>query len=285
VDGAARAAAIHDPEGQLVRLAVAASAEAFGNYRKDGRMIRILSTAAERRSRRLTDPEAVLAQALDAIAEDLEWLRPLRNTARGRASVWIGDGRAGKNGTHWLENESVQLSVFSPPYLNHIDYTEVYKIELWLLGFIRSQVEMLELRRRTLRSHASIAVHEMNARLPSEVFDSAAEAALLLAADGSNWHAKAGPLVIAYLHDMQRTFETLTRKLRPGGRAVCVVGNSAHGRGGTRVVFAVDLWLAAIARAVGLHLERIWVARPLRRRTSSRYLRESAIVLRRPRIA
>jgi hypothetical protein len=48
------------------------------------------------------------------------------------------------------------LSCFSPPYLNCIDYTELYKIELWLMEHIASQEQFRETRLGTLRSHPSV---------------------------------------------------------------------------------------------------------------------------------
>ena len=52
-----------------------------------------------------------------------------------------------------ISKDSVDLIVTSPPYPNNIDYSEVYKLELWLMGFIRSNEEFLKLRKTTMRSH------------------------------------------------------------------------------------------------------------------------------------
>jgi DNA modification methylase len=37
------------------------------------------------------------------------------------------------------ESADFDLILTSPPYPNNIDYSEVYKLELWLLGFIDKQ--------------------------------------------------------------------------------------------------------------------------------------------------
>src|SRR5687768_13167713 len=120
---------------------------------------------------------------------------------------------------------------------------------------------MLALRRRTVRSHVSIGVPEVPTRIADKVFDSAMEAAFILGQDGSKWHDRIGPLMLAYLADMHATFDMLSRKLQKGARAVCVVGNSAHGTGTRRVVFGVDLWLAKLAQSSGLEVEKVWIAR------------------------
>ena len=49
---------------------------------------------------------------------------------------------------------------YSPPYLNCIDYTEVYKLELWLLELVKTQAEFRQVRLGTLRSHPSVKFAE-----------------------------------------------------------------------------------------------------------------------------
>ena len=49
--------------------------------------------------------------------------------------------------------EKVSLSLFSPPYLNCFDYTEIYKLELWLGGFVNEYSDIQSFRIKTLSSH------------------------------------------------------------------------------------------------------------------------------------
>ncbi len=70
---------------------------------------------------------------------------------------------------------------------------------------------------------------------------------------------------------------------RPGDYCVCVVANSPHGTQQRRIPVAVDLFLTAIAESAGFEIERLLLARQLRRRDRlNRFLRETVIVLRRP---
>ena len=48
------------------------------------------------------------------------------------------------------------LILFSPPYPNSFDYTDIYNLELWVLGYLASAEDNLTLRRATLRSHVQI---------------------------------------------------------------------------------------------------------------------------------
>jgi hypothetical protein len=83
---------------------------------------------------------------------------------------------------------------------------------------------------------------------------------------------------------MARTLGSAFDVLRPGAQLVYVVGNSAHGTGPTAFVIAADLLLADLATRAGFDVERIEVARSLRRRqpVESRFLRESVVFARRP---
>ena len=47
----------------------------------------------------------------------------------------------------------ISLCVFSPPYANCFDYTEVYKTELWFGDFVKEYKDLRNLRNKTLSSH------------------------------------------------------------------------------------------------------------------------------------
>ena len=55
-----------------------------------------------------------------------------------------------------VKNKSIDLVITSPPYLNSRDYTDIYMIELWVLDLISDYPSLLELRKRTLRSHVQV---------------------------------------------------------------------------------------------------------------------------------
>lgn len=62
-----------------------------------------------------------------------------------------------------------------------------------------------------------------------------------------------------------------------------VVGNSVHGTAEDPVMIASDVMLGRLAELAGFEVEVVLVARDLpRRRTASRFVRESVVVLRKP---
>ena len=55
-----------------------------------------------------------------------------------------------------VENNSIDLVITSPPYLNSRDYTDTYMLELKTLGLTNTYEEVRNLREKTLRSHVQI---------------------------------------------------------------------------------------------------------------------------------
>jgi SAM-dependent methyltransferase len=283
IDSTNRISNVDSPERDLLLLGVAAAAERVGFYRKDGRALRILRSPGEIRERARSGVAEILRSIWSTYEMDLVTLRERDNAQSSKCKVLEGDGRTLRSLDSFVSPEQVALAVYSPPYLNHIDYTEVYKVELWLLGFVRNQIEMLNLRKQTLRSHASIAVKPPNLVLPQDLERALQLATSLVTATGSKWQQHFKDLAMAYLSDLRQTLERQYELLQPGGRVICVVANSAHGAQKQRVPIAVDLFIASIADSLGFEVEDLVVARRLRRRNHlNRFLRETALIFRRP---
>ena len=144
--------------------------------------------------------------------------------------------------------EMVDLAVFSPPYPNSFDYTDVYNLELWALGYLRNSMENTELRKATLRSHVQIH-RDMGGRR----YSSSALTRTLHELEKvrlSLWNRHIPDMVCAYVSDMGDMMAALSSRLRPGGRVYMVVGDSRYGG----VDVPVAKILAQIARYVDLSL-------------------------------
>ena len=231
----------------------------------DGRTLRLV------RGKVPEDPHQAFTRRVAVIQEDLAGVasRPLFG------SVQHGDIRDAQAPSV----PAVDLVLFSPPYPNNIDYTEVYKLEAWFLGLVRNQQEFSLQRRRTLRSHGSLVWDDVY------TYDSQALTDLLsplVAAVPADRYSRSRLQVIrGYADDMMGVLASCSALVRPGGHVVCVVGNSLHGRGDDAYVVASDLLIAQLAGLVGLEVSSIAVARrPRRRRTTSELMRESVVFLR-----
>jgi hypothetical protein len=171
------------------------------------------------------------------------------------------------------------LVVFSPPYPNSFDYTDVYNIELWMLGYLSSAADNRSLRESTLRSHVQIRrcmeVTHRPGPLLQRVLDALNAVRLKL------WDSAIPDMIGAYFDDMSAVLEAIRTRLKPGGRAYMVVGDSRY-RG-------VDIPVAAVLEeeATDLGFDVVDVELFRSRRASPQQggraeLVETLIVLRRP---
>ncbi len=253
----------------LARICLAACLEPTSGLRRDGRALR-----HEPRKARV-QPQAEFARRTEQIIEDSITL------VRGsRGHAILGDGR--RPGEQ-LRDERFDLVLFSPPYPNNIDYTEVYKLENWFLGLITSAPAFREQRLRTVRSHPSVLFppnYQVSENGYRAEFVRLVDP-ILEAVPPDRYQHQRRRLVRGYFDDMLATLERLRPLVASNGSVVYVVGNSGHGNGSDEFVIAADTVIAALAEAAGYTVDRIVVARRLsRRRGGSPLKRESVVFLR-----
>ncbi|WP_158702802.1 hypothetical protein [Paenibacillus faecalis] len=175
------------------------------------------------------------------------------------------------------------MVIFSPPYLNHFDYTEVYKVELWMLDFVTNYSEFRDLRYRTLRSHPSVKFEKTNlysnfrTSVIKEIVDSL---------DGASKQEVFYKTIRDYIDDIYKTLIRLSSVTDANSTVACIVANSLFGSKDKENLMpvATDLLIAEIARDLNFEVEKIVVARQLTRRgIKFPYGRESIIYLRKKR--
>jgi hypothetical protein len=256
------------PEQRPLLLGLASAAEQVFRLRKDGRALRF-----NPREEKVSVDEEV-AKRWNQIAEDLQ-LGKRRSDVEYR--IEKGDGR---RADEVFRNHRFQVIMFSPPYLNNIDYTEVYKIELWLLGFLKSSEQMVAQRRRTFRSHPSCLFPGFDDARTDEVVEVLGPMFKRLLEYASRSEKWRGRLFSEYFADMLRTLRGCRRLLAPNGRIFVIIGNSLHGTADHPIPVATDLWTARLAKMAGLRVDSLMIGRQLaRRRIPGSLLRESVIVM------
>ena len=291
-------------EKDFFLLGLAAVTEDLSGVMKDGRALRILHDRHRIRKGLSATQSApgtrdrvrvALWHQWLAMIEDVEAVANGDKEAASRACHVKGDARRlsalRRGGAPLLPDNGVGLFVYSPPYLNCIDYTEVYKLELWMLEFVQSQAEFRRLRLGTLRSHPSIEFPpkpHLDAIRDSNV----AAVVSLLSRFLERHHVRPamGRMVRNYFDDMYATLAEQYRCLEEGGHAVCVVGNSTFSRrepaGDSwsevwRLPILTDVIIGRIAEAIGFRDVELWRARELRpRNVNAGYARESLVVCR-----
>jgi len=176
---------------------------------------------------------------------------------------------------------SLKGVIFSPPYANCFDYTEIYKIELWMGGFVKDYSDLKELRKTSLRSHLSATANGSSAG----GIDLAELNELLgMLSKKDLWDKRIPAMLNGYFEDISKVLSDTYNCLKPGGFCCIVVSNSAYGG----IVIPTDLLISRIADNIGFENLRIDVARYIitssqqykQTQFQKKYLRESILYLR-----
>lgn len=113
-----------------------------------------------------------------------------------------------------LPDDSVDIVVTSPPYLNAIDYLRGHKFSLVWMGHSISDVR--ELRSTNVGAEVSATANDK---------DKATETVMQDMCDGGELVGRNHGMLRRYVRDLREVVRENFRVLRPGGKAVYVVGN------------------------------------------------------------
>jgi hypothetical protein len=154
--------------------------------------------------------------------------------------------------------KSIDLAVFSPPYPNSFDYTDVYNVELWMLGYLEGSADNRALRQSTLCSHVQIKREFLPAPTNSRTLAKSLRA--LNRVRDQLWSPWIPEMVGAYFHDMDKVLRDLMPCLTLGGEAWAVVGDSRYA--GIQISTA-DI-LAELAPEIGFEVIKLEPFRSMR---------------------
>jgi len=205
----------------------------------------VLVSGKGRRYRRDWAARPVFADRVDALFADgvvraIYEIRRFQDRKIKSYKLIRGDTRA-----LFPHRSSFDLAVFSPPYPNSFDYTDVYNVELWVCGYLTGAEDNRALRLATLRSHVQIA-------RSFETPDTTSATLMQVASELEQvrdklWDPNIPGMVRGYFADMALVLSKLGRSLRGGGRVYIVVGDSRYG--GVQVPVATIL--SEIALSMG----------------------------------
>lgn len=247
------------------------SIEIFSKYRKSGNGLKIRKNKIKN-EHYIEDIKQYLEKKYMQIYEDIK-----DNNIKKTIKV-IND--TSLNMSKYINDESISGIIYSPPYANCFDYTEIYKLELWFGDFVKEYSDLKKLRNITIRSHLNSLLDENeysinNSKLLNEQINKLKGKKL--------WDKKIPYMLKDYFNDMFEIINSSFMKLKKDGFCAIIVGNSCYG--GT--VIPTDLILAEYAEKIGFKIDQIDVCRyiiPSSQQykevlNEKKFLRESVICL------
>lgn len=151
----------------------------------------------------------------------------VNNISRVCNKLYLFNEDSRKGISERIEDNSIDLVITSPPYLNSRDYTDTYMLELKTLGFTKNTKEIQSLREKTFRSHVQIKWKddtEIDNKLLKETLKNLEEASKNI----DKWNDSIIDMVRLYFVDMKNLFNALYQKIKIGGRIYFNVSNSAY---------------------------------------------------------
>lgn len=253
----------------LLKLGWLSSLEPLCNYRKAGNGLKI-KKYVKPRVITTDDARVMLLEEYQNMYIDL-----LKSKSMGDTIIY---NETCLNMSKRIKPGSIEGIIFSPPYANCFDYTEIYKLELWFGKFVSEYSDLKILRNASLHSH-------LNADLNIEVKEKSEILTELLVELNKKelWDKKIPKMLQLYYDDMFRVLDESYVALEDNGFCCIVVGNSAYGG----IVFPADLILAEYAQKIGFKVDKIEVDRYIITssqqyeitKETGKYLRESVVCL------
>ena len=252
-----RTAAVAD----VFRLAFAATMVEYSNYSYEPSLGR--KSAVGRPDVEDFPVMETVAGKAASMAEDARWYRRARNGRRrkdGRvfSGSFFDESRA-------LPRQSVDLIVTSPPYLNNYHYNRNTRPHLYWLGFCGSPKDLKRLEALNFGTYWQNARDRERIDLAAEVqdreiLDAIEEVRARHPEKGIYGGAGWANYATLYFNDCARFAAAMKRCLRPGARALVVIGNSIL----QGVQIPTDRFLARIAERQGLETVEIHAPRSTR---------------------
>ncbi len=261
---------------ELLTISLASIVLPVSNLYRNGKCLSYKKNWEEKSLTRQEVLDMFLSNIKEKILPDVLKLNRYDDTElfSNRSNCFFGDVRIKLDDK--VDDNSIDLVITSPPYLNSRDYTDIYMLELWVLGFVNSYEDVRSLRKSTLRSHVQVKWQDTIAPQNKKLHTVLKE---LETYSSSFWNNSIPDMISGYFDDIRHLFSILYRKLKPDGKIYFNVANSAY----YGIVIKVDEICAELAEQEGFTCTEIRTARWLK--TSGQQkdvverLRESVVVL------
>lgn len=132
------------------------------------------------------------------------------------AQVFLPEGNAMKTG---LDDESIELAVTSPPYINAVDYPRTHQLEMYWLGLLGNG-PLSHVKRNYIGTETVYKMEYEHLRVSGyETLDPILEK--IYSSDPRRSY-----IVFKFFEDMEKQLSEMMRVLKPGGHYCVAIGNN-----------------------------------------------------------
>lgn len=156
-----------------------------------------------------------------------------------------------------IPDNSIDLIITSPPYLNSRDYTDIYMLELKVLDLVSCHEDLQKLRKNTIRSHVQVKHGNLDTLDIPLLKDTLS---LIKNNSDSFWNNDLLNMIKGYFIDMDNLFLNFHNKMKSDRKIYFNVANSAY----FGIEIKVDEIIAEIAEKRGFTINEIRKARDLK---------------------
>ena len=256
----------------LFKLALGTILISVSNVFRNGKCLSYKSNWSEIKISRKTVHQRFINHCRNTILIDLKTKEMRKSSIHNYVNFQLGDARKLIKD---LPDETIDLVITSPPYLNSRDYTDIYRLELWILGYISKYEEERKIRGAALTSHVQIDLEDTP--FPN-IKELKSYLSFLHKLNGGLWNKNIPNMIKGYFYDIQNILRDVKSKLTMGAKMYINVSNSAYGGR----ICEVDLIISKIAQNLGYKLIEIRLARYIKSSSQQELnekIRESIIVL------
>lgn len=223
------------------------------------------------------DIHQIFLERLDTVITEDVRIMASKPTGVSNADIcYFGDVR---RSIDIVPDNTLDLIITSPPYLNSRDYTDIYMLELKVLQLVNNHEDLQKLRKSTFRSHVQVKYSDVKPIENDRLKQCLAE---MKNSESKSWNSDILNMICGYFQDMQQLFTSFVKKMQRGGVIYFNVANSAY----FGLEVPVDAIIADIAEDCGLKVREIRKARdiktsPQQSKLLGKKLHESVIVIER----
>ena len=251
-------ASLAEPDRTLFRVALGASMISFSNYSYEPSL-----SSRPGAGKALIENASVafpICRKAAEMVEDIKWAQAKFGPA------WRKREREVISASYFdsaVPAGSVSLLVTSPPYMNNYHYVRNTRPQLHWLGLINGSHDLHDYEQKSFGKFWQTVRQARPIGLEFDFRELADKVRYLRGLNIDRGHY-GGPgwanYVVSYFNDSNRFLHCIKRQLKPGARAIVVVGNSII----QGVEFRVDDLLAQMAERHGLEVEGIHIVRAKR---------------------